>query len=347
MVKHRTINIGDVARECRTSRTTVSLVLNRRESRISDATRRRVLRTAERLGYRPNRLAQGLQARRSGLIGVLLPRSGDWFADAQICELIGVIQETAARRFRYKLLVEVADEAYVGAGQHLDLCDRQYIDGLLCVGRTSRDKYLRDFSENSFPVIVVDNYLAGIRLNHVRCDYEVAGRLAGEHFLGLGHREFALICGPPANRTTAIRAGFERALCEGGVLLRRNRTCQGLVTEDDGADAVMGLLKRDSAITAILTTGERLAIGAMCALNRLGVGVPRDVSVVGCDCFRPAAFLGSPLTTVCAPIREIGQRACERLMELIHGQTALVEDVLAASLSVRKSTAPPRRDRRR
>ncbi len=348
MGKRKAIGIRDVARESRASSTTVSLVLNRRHSRISEAMRRRVMRTAERLGYRPNRLAQALQAHRTGLIAVLAPRARNVLADAQLGELIGAIQETAVTRFGYKLLIELADEKYVSSGQHLELFERRYVDGILCVGLALRDRLVRSVTGDSPPVLVVNNYRPSVRMNYVRSDDQQAGRLAGDLLVGLGHGEIALLFGAAELQSTAdLRAGFQRALGDGGVPFRRQRACGGLITEEEAAEAAMGLMSRDPAITAIVVVGDRPSIGVIGGLTQMRVDVPRDVSVVACHCTRQAEFLGPPLTTVCAPIREIGRRACERLMDLVDGRAASVEEIFPVSLKAGQSTAPPRRERHR
>src|SRR5262245_8244619 len=92
----RRISIKDVARESGASLTTVSLVLNDRGDRISAATRQRVLATANRLGYRPNRLAQGLQSQRSGLLAILVPQLRHAFADVYFGELISAVHDYAS-----------------------------------------------------------------------------------------------------------------------------------------------------------------------------------------------------------------------------------------------------------
>ncbi|HWL94840.1 MAG TPA: LacI family DNA-binding transcriptional regulator [Phycisphaerae bacterium] len=102
------MSIKDVARESGASLTTVSLVLNKRDRRISRETRERILNAVNRLGYRPSRLAQGLQSQRAGFIAVLVPQLGHAFADACFGELISAIQETS-RAADYKLILKVAD----------------------------------------------------------------------------------------------------------------------------------------------------------------------------------------------------------------------------------------------
>lgn len=341
MAKRKAIGIKDVARESQASLTTVSMILNKRDRKISQATRERVLKVVRQLGYRPSRLAQGLQAQRAGFLAVLVPQLRHAFADAYFGELISAIQETASR-YDYKLLLEVANESYIADRQHLELFRRHYVDGLLCMGVTNLDTYLADFAEGGPPMLVVNNYLPGIRLNHIKCDYDQAGRLAGEHLLGLGHRHLALIHGATEVQTTSdLTGGFASALAKRDLHLAENRFADGLYTEEGGALAVVGLMRRHPGITGILAGNDKMAIGAISGLKSLGLKVPEQVSVIGCDDMHQAEFCDPPLTTIHTPIYELGQRACELVLELIEGESDTVEETHPVQLTLRRSTCPP------
>lgn len=343
MAKRKTVSIKDVARESGSSLTTVSLVLNKRDRRISEATRDRVLATVERLGYRPSRLAQGLQSQRTGFLAILVPQIRHAFADAYFGEIISATHDHA-RSAGYKVLLEVADEVFLGSNQHVELFDRHFVDGILCLGVTNRDTYLADFEVNNRPVVVVNNYIADRSLSFVRCDYREAGRLACKYLLDLGHKKVALIHGAAEVQTTHdLRSGLEDALKAAGMGLPRDRIQDGLYTEEGGSAAAVALMERDSSITGIVAGNDKMAIGAISGLKDIGLRVPADVSVVGCDDIHQAAFCDPPLTTIHTPIYEIGRRACERLLALIEGQVSSVEETHPVSITIRKSAAAPRK----
>ncbi len=343
MAKRKTVSIKDVARESQASLTTVSLVLNKRDRRISVETRQRILDAVDRLGYRPSRLAQSLQAQKAGLIAILVPQLRHAFADAYFGEIISAIQETA-RQSDYKVLLEVADAEYIKAQEYLELFRRHFIDGLLCLGITNRDTYLADFLNCEFPAVLVNNYLPDLKLNHVVCDYREAGRQAGAHLCSLGHRTIGLIHGAAEVQTsTDLRAGFESALSEAGISLPARQVEDGLYTEEGGAAAVARLINREPGISAILAGNDKMAIGAISGLKTAGRKVPEDVSVIGCDDMHQAEFCDPPLTTVHTPLFELGQQACKRLFDLIDGNIESVSETHPVRLTLRKSCAPPRK----
>lgn len=342
MAKRKTVSIKDVARESRASLTTVSLVLNKRDRRISSATRERILQAVNRLGYRPSRLAQGLQSQKSGFLAILVPQLRHAFADAYFGELISAIHDRASAA-GYKVILEVAHPAFISGRQHLELFDRHFVDGMLCLGVTNKDAYMQDFRGTERPVLVVNNYMPDCRLNFVRCDYAQAGRLAGQHLVGLGHRRIAYIHGAAEVQTTRdVREGFVAALREGGTSLPPSLIADGLYTEEGGAAAAARLVRQEKGITAIFTGNDKMAIGAISGLKEAGLRVPEDVSVVGCDDMHQAAFCDPPLTTVHTPIYQLGGRACDRLLALLAGEIDRVEEIHPVGLTLRKSTCPPR-----
>ena len=344
MSKRKAVSIKDVARESNASLTTVSLVLNNRDGRISRATRERVLSAVERLGYRPSRLAQSLQSQRSGFLGILVPQLRHAFADVYFGELISAIQETAAEN-DYKIILDVANPRYLERNQHLELFRRHYIDGLLCLGVTNNDTYLADFGEGQ-PVIVVNNRVRNVDLDFVQCDYVEAGRIAAAHLCKLGHKHIGYIHGATEVQTTVdLRQGFEEILSKHELSLPSARVEDGLYTEEGGADAAIALLKRDPAITAIFSGNDKMAIGAISGLKRMGKRVPEDVSVIGCDDVHQSEFCDPPLTTIHTPIFDVGARACSLLLKLISSEKETVRETKEVSLTVRSSTATPRKGR--
>ncbi len=340
MAKRKAISIKDVARESQASLTTVSLVLNRRARRISQATKDRVQETADRLGYRPSRLAQGLQAQRAGFLGILVPEIKHAFADVYFGEIISAIHDHASE-VGWKIILEVAHPDYIQAGQHVELFDRHFIDGLLCLGVTDKDAFMRDFEDQARTVVVVNNYLPDCELDHVICDYRRAGRLAGRHLLDLGHRKIGLIRGASEVQTTwDLQRGLNEELAAHDGSLPDAQVEDGLYTEEGGAAAAIALLERNADLTAILAGNDKMAIGAISSLKQAGHRVPDDISVIGCDDLHQGAFCDPPLTTIHTPIYEVGQRACRVLLELIEGKVESARETLPVSLTVRKSTSP-------
>jgi DNA-binding LacI/PurR family transcriptional regulator len=334
----RPVNLRDVAREAGVSVATVSMVLND-NPRISRATQLRVQRLMDRMGYRPNRLAQSLSSKHTRVLAVLLPALRHGFADAYFGELISGICDRAGK-LGYKVMLEQAKPDFIKDRQHLEIFERRYVDGVLCLGCNDRHHFLKDYENGCCPVVVVDNYFSQWKLDSVVCDYRGGAEQVMNYLLQLGHREIGLIMAAPEVRTARdVMSVYEEKLRAAGIEPDPSWRDDGRFTEEGGAAAADRILQRAPSITAFFAGNDKMALGAMHYLGRRGVRVPHDMSVVGFDDLRHTAFVNPTLTTIHLPLYEVGALACERLIERIFGKADAVSERLATHLVVRESTA--------
>jgi LacI family transcriptional regulator len=161
--------------------------------------------------------------------------------------------------------------------------------------------------------------------------------------LGLDHRRFAVLAGPPQLTTARDRfEGFRDALLEAGVELRPDQVVHGEFTRDAGQAATAELVRRGLWATALFAVNDVMAVGALAALREGGVEVPDGVSLVGFDDIPMVRDLACPLTTFWLPVQEIGERVM-RLALRERSTRPRVEHV-AGKVVVRASTGPPRHD---
>lgn len=337
---HRPVSIKDVASVSNVSLTTVSLILNNDDARISQPTRERVLKAIEDLGYRPNRLAQGLQNRRSRILAILVPQLNHAFADPYFGELISGAYDRATRA-GYKILLEAASPAFVRRKLFLDLFDRCFVDGMLFLGATDEHRFIHQFRDRRHPFIVVNNIRPDV--DYVVADYVSAGQLAADHLVELGHRRVGMIHGAAEVETARqLRASFANRLLHHEIQLPPDCSEDGLYTEEGGAQAAGRLVERHPELTAIFTGNDRMAAGAIQRLLDLGRRVPADVSVIGCDDLHHARFVTPSLTTIRMPLYELGRRSCQQLIDRLRGQDVPCQEVVPVELVVRQSTGPAR-----
>src|SRR5437762_4708703 len=188
------VSVRQVARLAKVSVATVSLVINE-NPRISRPTQQRVRRAMERLGYRPNRLAQSLSRRDTRMLAVMLPSLSHAFADRYFGELMSGIFDRA-RHLGYKIMIEQTTPEFIKERRHLDLFDRRFVDGVLCLGNSDRHPFLNDFAEAKYPMIALNNYFPQWPdLDYVVCDYRAGAQQAMNYLLQLGHRRIGMISG--------------------------------------------------------------------------------------------------------------------------------------------------------
>jgi len=341
----KSVSLRDVAKMAKVSVATVSMVLND-NPRISRATHLRVQRLMDRMGYQPNRLAQSLSGRYTQVLAVLLPALRHAFADAYFGELISGICDRAGK-LGFKIMIEQAKPEFIREQKHVEIFERRYIDGILCLGTNDRNHYLEVFKDGRYPAMIVDNYFSEWKLDHANCDYRSGAEQVMNYLMQLGHRKIALLTAASEISTARdVCEIYQQRLAAAGVELDESWMADGKFTEEGGAEAAHALLTRHPDLTAIFAGNDKMAIGALHLLRRLGIDVPRDISVVGFDDLHHAAFVVPSLTTVHLPLYQVGSLACERLIEKIRGRIDPVNEVLSTHLVVRDSTAMARSEER-
>jgi LacI family transcriptional regulator len=332
------VNLRDVAKQAKVSIATVSMVLHE-NPRISKATQFRVQQVIDRMGYRPNRLAQSLSSRYTHVLAVILPALRHGFADAYFGELISGVCDRAGK-LGYKVMLEQAKPDFVKARTHIDLFERRFVDGMLCLGCNDRHHFLADFVDRRHPLIVVDNYFQQWDLDYVVCNYRAGAEQVMNYLLQLGHRKIGFINAASEVRTSRDRQEiFEQRLGGAGIQIKREWLEDGQFTEQGGAAAAERILTTCPDVTALFAGNDKMALGALHYCSRRGLRVPADISIVGFDDMQHAAFVNPALTTVHLPLYEAGALACERLIERIRGKADRVAEVLRTHLVVRESTA--------
>ncbi|WP_137129015.1 LacI family DNA-binding transcriptional regulator [Rhizobium sp. FY34] len=198
----------------------------------------------------------------------------------------------------------------------------------------------RDFEK---PVILLNGHDPLMRLSSVTPCNRSAARLATDHLIRLGHRDILFLMRPGRRTIEHRREGFHDALRAAGLPVRDDM----IVSVDDwlpelATQAVSARLStRGCDFTAVVTAGDSLAVGAIMAVQKAGLSVPSDVSVVGMDDLPQAAFVNPPLTTMHLPMREMGAAALDLLSDSMAGRVNPARRIeLACHLVERSSTGP-------
>lgn len=261
------VNLRDVAKMAGVSVATVSMVIND-NPRISRATHMKVQRLIDRLGYRPNRLAQSLSSKYTQVLAILLPALRHAFADAYFGELISGICDRAGK-MGYKVILEQAKPEFVKSRQHIEIFERRYIDGILALGCNDRHHFLKDYSDGRYPLVVVDNLISQWKLDHVACDYRSGADQVMNYLLQLGHRQIGLINAAPEIRTARdVRDVYQNKLQTLGVTPAETMMADGKFTEEGGAAAAEAILKHHPDVTALFAGNDKMALGALHYVTR-------------------------------------------------------------------------------
>jgi LacI family transcriptional regulator, repressor for deo operon, udp, cdd, tsx, nupC, and nupG len=329
--------IQDVARAAGVSTATVSRALSKPEV-VSPATLAAVLAAVRDTGYTINQAARNLRRQRTGGVVALVPNLANPFFSRILAGIAGVLAPAG-----YALLV--VDTKGPGVDGHIARSfDRSRADGLIVFDANLPPE---DLAASGLlpPALLACEWIEGSKLPTVRVDNREGASLAVGHLADLGHRAIGHVLGPAENVLSLARAaGVRSALAARGLPVRDEWFLPGDFTLDAGAAAARSWLALDERPSAVFCSSDEMACGFIGEVQRRGLMVPRDVSVVGFDNIEIVAHTTPPLTTICQPRWSIGETAARLMLGLIAGERIPgAEVVLPVELIVRGSTAPPPR----
>ncbi len=325
--------IADVARLAGVSIATVSRVLNG-TAPVIDETSSRVHAAIAELKYVPRAAARGLASRRTNAIGLLLPEISGWFFPSM---LRGI--ETAAREAGFDLLIHTVETSYPlkvsrrALGMH-------NTDGLIVFTNSVEQEQLTYLRQNGFPVVLLHQTPPEtLDIPVVTVENKSGAQKLVDHLIEVhGCRRIVFLQGSEGHEDSEWRErGYREALEAHGIPFDETLVATGGFDEDEAAAAVGQLLLEGLEFDAIFSGDDIAAIGVFTALQRAGRLIPDDVAVVGFDDVPISRFLSPPLTTVRAPIEQVGMDAVRQLVHLIRGETADPITLLPTELVIRNS----------
>jgi LacI family transcriptional regulator len=307
--------IRDVAADTGLSIATISAVVNRADW-VPDATRLRVERSIDTLGYRPNMLARGLKTRQGFAIGVIVSDvTNPFFTD-----IVRSLKRALQDHDRNLVLCDSEHEFDLGEKNFRMLLELQ-VDAMVLIGDSvSKDVLERFLANGSLPIVAIerDYQLEGV--NQLLVDSEQAGYEATSHLLEQGFTKIGMITGPATGSGSTTYShlqsyeGYKRALNEASLPLRDEMVAEGNYQIDGGRQAMDQLLRLYDRPDGVFAANDLMALGAMQAIREFGLIVPVDVGVVGYDDIPMVAHATTPLTTLAAPRKELGEAAADILV---------------------------------
>jgi LacI family transcriptional regulator len=319
----RSVTLHDVAQRCRVSIATVSAVVNR-AAWVPDATRERVQRVVDHMGYRPNQLARTLKTRRGYAIGVVVSDLTNPF----FTEIVRTLSNQLRADGRAVFLCDSDHDYAHGARNAAMLLDDAQIGGLVIIGDTVPEDVLaqRLRRRTGIPVVAIERDYQLDGVNCLLADSEGGAYEATRHLIALGRRRVALVGGPVQGPGSATfgraqrHAGYLRALAEAGLPHDARLIAEGNFRSAGGYAAMQRLLHAGPHPDAVFAANDLMAIGALVALREAGLRAPDDVALIGCDDIPIAAQTSPPLSTIAMPMRELGEAAAAALQERLQGR---------------------------
>lgn len=335
------VSIKDVAREAGVSITTVSRALNGYMD-VSESTKKRIQEVVERLDYAPDINARSLGGKADTTIALLTSELTPTNESGFVYGLIsGLFQKCTELGCEFMLLATntVKQEKL----SFLQLCKKKNLSGVVITGLKVDDTYYHEILSSDIPCAIIDMPVHGKKKCEVTVDNIQASKEAVKYLIGLGHSCIGMINGGKTADVSSQRySGYVSALVEAGVPLHLDYMKYCDFGEDIACDKTKELLTKYPEITALFCASDLMAIGAIRAIEAMGMQVPEDVSVMGFDDIPIARYVYKGISTVRQSPMQMGIEGGNAVWRMLQGEEIGDRIILPYEMVVRKTTASVR-----
>ena len=338
------VTTSAIATKLGLARSTVSMAL-RNHPAINEKTRSRVRRTADKLGYMPNDIAQAMVTGKTRVIGFLVDQPDR----EHVSRMLNGVLEAADEQGFYVKIIRSYDPS--GITDLVKRCVSQRLAGAICLNfsEPSLEQLQHSFNSYGIPIAILASSFEHPRATRVISDDVIGVRQAIDHLVALGHRHIAHICGVTYSGSMALRRkGFEQAMTDHGLWspdqlpLPIHHTAN--MNEVEAATRDM-LADASNRPTAIFCATDSIAMVVTRTARSMGLRLPEDLSIVGFANLNLAELADPPLTTVSQPFNEMGQTVIKQLIPQIKKLDRKVLTpschTLPTQLIIRQSTTIP------
>jgi LacI family transcriptional regulator len=329
--------LRQIAREAGVSIATVSRAL-RRPDAVSAETRERILALVARHRYVPDALAASFSSRRTGLVGLIVPTISNSIY-AAFTEAVQNRLQAAGR----KLLIANTNYSASLESEIVHKLVESRVEGVIFTG-CRRDVVLYELLQHyRIPFVVTWSTSEDPSVPAISFDNFAAAKAATKVLIDLGHRRIGLICGESAvnDRAQQRIAGFRAGLEEAAVAFDSGLVAERPFEVSEGAAAAETIMGSERPPTALFCANDIQALGALFACQRMGLAVPRQVSIIGFDDLPMTRVANPPLATVRVPAQEMGEAAAGALVRAVDLGEPVQSRALDATVVVRDSIAAP------
>ena len=339
-MKKQTQTLRDIARETGVHVSTVSRALNPSNGAlITDDLVDKIKAAAERLGYRPNRLAAGLRTNRTMTVGLMIPDITNTIFPPILRGVESVLEPLG-----YAVIMVNTDSLASRETLLVDVLRERGVDGIIHAAVLRDDPKIIEVARAGTPVVTVNRKIEAEGIPAVVNDDGLGVRLVLSHLHEQGHRRIAHIAGPENLSTGRFRRkSFEDAVARMGLPLPPEGVIQSARFDEAEGWRCAEQLLDDWNPTAILCANDRLALGAIQFLKDRGIDCPGQISVTGYNDMPYLDRLRPGITTVRIELFGVGQESARLLVRMMTNPevTAPSEMVLPVTLIKRGSVGPP------
>lgn len=339
MIKKNQVTLSDVAKKAGVSPSTVSRVISN-SPRISKATKEKVHKCMDELGYYPNVIARSLAKNKTGNIGVIMPtRSEDIFLNPFFPEALRGIVKSAANS-GYDILLSTNTELENELNSIKNLTRGSRVDGIVLMSSKIDDESIDYLSSIDFPFSLIGSpYKADNGINHVDNDNFMAAYELTRYLTLMGKKNIAMIAADPSLMVTKKRIeGYKKAIEESHLDFDEGQLFIGSFDEETGYKYGREILELNPRPDAVIVTDDLVAFGAIQVLESLNIGIPKDIAVASFNNSVLSRYSQTPFTSVDVNAYDLGLESINLLVEAIEKGVRNRKTIIPYKIHKRKST---------
>lgn len=329
--------IKDIARRTGLGLATISKYLN--GGTVRPQNKAAIEEAISALNYTVNQHARGLKTNRSMTIGAVIPELNNTF----ITTIMNRVSDTL-REHGYALIIQGCRSDAGREREALRFLMEKRVDGIINMPVANGGEHLRPLLERGIPIVLIDRAIGEVRaeVSSVLVDNVSISARAVEQLLALGHTRIGIVVGPRDVFTSQQRLlGYNQAFLQAGLMPDPGMIVYGDYQIRGGRDAARELIRRGA--TAIFTTNYEMTLGALIAINDMGIAIPDDLSFIGFDNMQLSEVYRPRLTIVAQPLDEMGEQSARLLLERLEDRSRPPRSViLPADICPGNSLAAPR-----
>ena len=311
----------DIAKIAGVSPGTVSNALNNRKG-VGKETKEKIIKIAEEMGYfRNTKKNEGKVIRL-----IKYKKNGHIVADTPFFSSLIEACEKECRENGYELLI-----SQVVYGEHTKedvykIVNSNKSDGILLLATEMDESDFKYFDNIEIPIVVIDSYFKELNYDYVVINNSKGAYSATKHLINKGHKNIGLLGSNIEIKNFKYRfEGYKNTLESFGLVLNEeNNIYVDPTMEGSYSDFKIYLDEnKENLPTAIFALNDIMALGAIKAMNEVGINVPEDVSLIGFDDIPFSSYSNPELTTIKVHTKTMGKTAVKRLIEIIENDTEI------------------------
>lgn len=337
MNKKGEVTIYDISKALSISASTVSRGLNN-SPQVRKELRRKIMLTAQEMGYQHNKFAANLRQKRTRTLGVVIPRIDSHFMSTVISGM-----EKVANNAGYQLLISQSEESATLEEANIQALFSSRVDGLLVSlsFETKNQDAFKNVFRKDIPIVFFDrifecNNCVSVVIDNFRAGYDVT-----KHLISQGCKKIVHVGGSMNRNVYSDRfRGYRQALIDNSLDYNDRLLILSDLSDNSGVEVISQLLGNGTMPDGIFTANDNSAVSLICELKKKGYRVPDDVAVAGFNDDPVSRIVEPNLTTVHYPGRAMGEVAASTMIRILEGtQYEKVNSIiLSHELIVRESS---------